>query len=111
MGNGIYMPSIYGEQRAACFQKVYIYIRAHGRAPVTGEARRAPARPAARRAGGGAVRSGPGVGAHVAACRSGGGVPPGVPRPRFGHAGPPSSALPHGTSHAVGIYPGNTRFT
>jgi len=31
-----------------------------------------------------------GPASRVAACRSGGGVPPGVPRPRFGHAGPPS---------------------
>lgn len=46
-----------------------------------------------------------GVGARVAACRSGGGVPPGVPRPRFSHAGPPSSALPHGGPVRVGIYP------
>jgi hypothetical protein len=31
-----------------------------------------------------------GPASRVAACRSVGGVPPGVPRPRFGHAGPPS---------------------
>jgi len=49
-----------------------------------------------------------GPASRVAACRSGGGVPPGVPRPRFGHAGPPSlSALPRGTSHGrdLAIYP------